>query len=333
MKRKWLIGIIAYIGLIVICAVVVYVFPSVRGLLTSTYVVEQGELALTDDITGYVIRDEQVYVADRACHVERVAKTGTLYKTGAEAVKFSEGGNAATETENKYKAVMSLLGDSVKKTSDGIANSPGYISFYTDGYEGRLCPENIKDIKMSEYEAINTGLMTGTVKGECTQGDPVFKLTKNSKWYVVFFVDKEEADNYYEGDTVDITIGDVTDKAYVNEVTEGKHVYRIVLKCGFFYKGCLKNRKIEATITTMNARGLLLETKSIVEKDGKRGVLVKDKLGNYTFTPVAIKADDGKTSVAYQDLFMDEKGNFVETIGIYDEIVSRPTKKEIEEAA
>lgn len=333
MKKKWLIGIIAYVGLLAICLIVVYLFPQVRGILTTTYIAEQGEISLSEDVTGYVLRDETVYTAASASDIKRIAKEGTLYPANTQVLEIAPGETASTENENQYKAVLSLLGDDVKPTADGMVGSAGYISYSVDGYEARLNPKNIKDIKKSEYDAINVSLKTDTVKGQCTIGDPLFKMTKNGKWYLVFFVDIDNTFRYEEGDTVDITIGDVTEQAYISEVTEGVHVSRIVLKCGFFYKDCLKDRKVNATVTTASAKGLKLETKSVVERDGNKGVLVKDKLGNYTFTRVALKADNGKECIAYQDLFMDDEGNFVETIGIYDEIVTRPTEKEIKEAA
>ena len=333
MKKKWLIGIIAYVGLLAICLIVVYLFPQVRGILTSTYIAEQGEISLSEDVTGYILRDETVYTAAAPSDIKRLAEEGTLYPANTQAVELSPGGIANTENENQFKAVLSLLGDAVKPSADGMVSDAGYISYSIDGYEDRLNPKNIQDIKMSEYEGINVGLKTNAAKGQCTIGDPLFKITRNGKWYLVFFVDIDNTFRYEEGDTVEITIGDVTETAYISEVTEGVHVSRVVLKCGFFYKNCLKDRKIDATVTTASARGLKLETKSIVERDGKKGVLVKDKLGNYTFTRIALKADNGKECIAYQDLFMDDEGNFVETIGIYDEIVTRPTEKEIKEAA
>lgn len=332
-RKKILIGLIVYVALIVLCLIVVYLFPQLRGVFTPTYITEQYELNIQDDVTGYIIRDEKVYTAAADSKVKRLAKEDTLYKSGNQAVSLTPSTPQDEENENKYRAVMGLLGKNVTPTDDGIAKAAGYISYKIDGYEARLTPDNIEDIKMSEYKAMKTSLLTDTVKGQCYAGDPIYKVTNNGKWYMVFFVDIEDMYKYVEGRSVQVTLGDITEKAYINEVTEGVHVARVVLKCGFMYDGWLTDREVDARITTVSAKGLRLETKSIVERDGVKGVLVKDKLGNYTFKRVSIKADDGKTCVAYQDLFMDENGEFVKTIGIYDEIVKRPSEKEIKEAA
>lgn len=332
MKRKWILVGIAYVGLFLICVLAVYVFPQVRGMLVSTYITEQEELAITDKITGYIVRDEQVYVAASDCNVKKKAKSETLYAAGAQAVELTPASREESENDKQYRPVLSLLGKDVKETSDGVSPIAGYISYFVDGYEGRLTPDNIEDIKMSEYEKINTGLRTETSKGRALAGDPLFKVTRNEKWYIVFFVDIDEMYKYNAGSNVKVTIGDVTEKAYITEVTEGVHVARVVLKCGFAYKGYLEDRKIDAEVTTASAKGLKLENKSIIEKDGHKGVLVKDKVGNYHFKRISIKADDGKNCVVCQDLFMDEEGNFVETINIYDEIVKKPSKNEIKKA-
>ena len=63
-------------------------------------------------------------------------------------------------------------------------------------------------------------------------------------------------------------------------------------------------------------------------KGEQKGVLVKNKLGEHVFKPVSIKTDDGERCVAFSDIYVDENGNFVETIKTYDEIVAEPTDEE-----
>ena len=91
--------------------------------------------------------------------------------------------------------------------------------------------------------------------------------------------------------------------------------------------GC---RVARAHCTVESAEGLVLEDGSIVEApDGKRGVFVVNKLGQHVFTPVRTKADDGTKCVVYSDIYVDEGGNYVETIGTYDEIIAEPSEEDI----
>ena len=66
-------------------------------------------------------------------------------------------------------------------------------------------------------------------------------------------------------------------------------------------------------------------------KGEQKGVFVKNKLGEHVFKPISIKADDGERCVVFSDIYVDENGNFVETIKTYDEIVTAPDEEEIAE--
>ena len=79
-----------------------------------------------------------------------------------------------------------------------------------------------------------------------------------------------------------------------------------------------------------SAEGLVLEDGSIVEApDGTCGVFVINKLGEHVYTPVRTKADDGTKCVVYSDIYVDENGNYVETIGTYDEVIAEPSEEDI----
>lgn len=336
MKNKKLLIPIAYIALIALCVFIIYIIPSVAGMMVKTYIVEQGEVSLKEEVKAYVIRDELVYKAAHATGIKRLAEKNRLVKAGTQIVELSGPGMEESEDkkdkEDKYAKLIEKLGDAAVATENGVTGFAGRVAYYADGYEGTLTPARLDEIKQSEFKKIDLNLMKATAKGKCFANDPVFKIVKNTKWYMVFYVDKKDTDKYIEGYDVDVKIGDETYGAEIWSVDKGRKVTRVVVKCGFFHKTFATDRVVDATVTTINASGLKLESSSVIEKDGKKGVLVKNKMGNFVFTPVRIKADDGTNCVAYQDIYTDENGNFVETIGIYDEVVSKPTQKEIKEA-
>ena len=65
----------------------------------------------------------------------------------------------------------------------------------------------------------------------------------------------------------------------------------------------------------------MLETSSIAEEDGTKGVYVKDKFGNYNFTPISILAQDGEVTAVEKNYFYDSEGKTVSTVKNYDEIL------------
>jgi hypothetical protein len=133
-----------------------------------------------------------------------------------------------------------------------------------------------------------------------------------------------------EGETVYIEVNGENVPVTVREVRdEGKNT-RITLTCKTFFDGFLEIRNLDTKVTVESAEGLVLEDGSIVEApDGKRGVFVINKLGEHVFTPVKAKADDGTKCVVFSDIYVDDEGNYVETIGTYDEVIAEPSEEDI----
>ena len=153
---------------------------------------------------------------------------------------------------------------------------------------------------------------------------------RNRKWYLIYYLSKEDAAKYAAGETVYIKVNDENVPVTVRDVRdEGKKV-RITLTCKTFFDGFLEIRNLDTKVTVESAEGLVLEDGSIVEApDGRRGVFVINKLGEHVFTPVRTKADDGTKCVVYSDIYVDENGNYVETIGTYDEVIAEPCEEDI----
>lgn len=330
MKKKAFLGLIVYAALILVCVLVVYIIPSIRGMMVSTYLAEPGEINLTNSVEAYIVRDETVYVAKKSSDVVRLADNGKLVKAGTQVVELS--GEGVPSSADVYSHILASLGKKIKRTESGKTKIAGYVSYNVDGAEGRLKTENIKDVNHSKLENLTGVELKETAKGSCAANDPVFKIVKNGKYYIVFYLSKKDAKRYIEGDTVSLVVNEKIINAEVFSVSKEGTEYRIVLKCGILFDGYLADRKINADVTTSSAKGLKLKTESIIEKDGIQGVLVRNKVGAYVFKPVRVKADDGEYCIVYQDIFMDDKSNFVETVSIYDEIIDKPSDKEIEEA-
>lgn len=328
--NKWLLWGAIYLGLILLCVLIVYIVPSVRGMLVRTYIAEQGEIRLTDEVTAYVVRDEEVYTAKKAGKVNRLAEEGKLVKAGTGVVEISGAGLESSKTT--YMETLEHLGKKIKPTEAGVSKIAGYVCYSIDGAESRLRKSNIMKLRKETIEELGAYSSVKTANGKCAAGDPVFKVVRNGKIYVVFYLDAKSADKYYEGQSVMIRLGGRDYDAKVKAISKTKSRCKILLSCGYTYDGFLTDRKIETTVTTASAKGLMLEDRSIIEKDGKKGVLVKNKVGKYIFKEICVKADDGEKCVVYQDVFMDEGSNFVETLSIYDEIVTSPSEDAVKAA-
>lgn len=252
-------------------------------------------------------------------------------KTEAEAAEETVEDIEDGTNPGRYTRVMEALDDSAVLTEDGITKDAGYVCYSVDGAEAALSTDSYDGLSEKELKSLSGKRSLETPEKHCGRGYPVFKIVSNSKWYLVYFLSNEEAQKYTEGSTVDIDINGEPVTVTVHRVESGTKNSKIVLTCKTFFDGFLDMRKLDTKVTVSSAQGLVLEDASIVEApDGKIGVFVKNKLGEHVFTPVSIKADDGVKCVVYSDIYVDADGNFVETIGTYDEIVASPGDDDIE---
>ena len=357
MKKKWIAAVIIYLALLVMCIAVIYAVPSLKGMLEKTYVTEYGKIDIADEVSAYIVRDEIVYVAAQDSEVKRIADSDKLVKAGTRVVELTptgedtkaagEAGPDASQEEaeaaaqaneeapdnisHKYVKVMEDLGKNVSSTSKGYTGKAGYISYYVDGVEYSLATDRLSEISQSDYESMTKLKALETADRKCGKGDPVFKVTSNKKWYLVFYIDNKAGEKYYEGRSVSVDINGKSFPVKVAQVQVGKETTKVTLSCKMFFEGFLQERRLETTITVASAEGLVLQDSSIVKKGDQPGVFVKNKLGEHRFKPISIKADDGERCVVFSDIYVDEGGNYVETVNTYDEIVAEPSEEEIAE--
>ncbi len=328
-KGMWLT---LYIVLFVFCVLAIYVVPSIAHLFESTYIAESGNVKTAYDEEAYILRDEYVFVSDRDGKVKRLDKEGQLIKGNSKVVEIAD--QKADSKSDRYAEILKNLGNAKKPAGSGFSDISGYVSYYIDGYEAKLNPSEMYKLSKKKIEDMNISSGRDTVTGQCSKGEPVFKIASNSSWYIIIFTDKDRAASYVKDDDVSFRLGrrSAPVDGYVYSVVKTKDGAKVIICSDMGLSDHLKERKVKVNITTADADGIIIKNKSIVKKNGFPGVIVKDKLGNYKFKPIAIKARNDKVSAVCQDLFMDEKGEFVKTIAIYDEVVKNPTKGDIKKA-
>lgn len=346
MNKKRIAAILIYLGLIAVCIIALYVVPSVRGMLEKTYIAEYGSIDVTDEVSAFIVRDETVYTADEPSKINRLADQGRLVKAGTRVVELSPDENAINKEKaeeqmpnsnaddafpfGKYDGAMKELGDEVKVTKSGKTKTSGYVSYHIDGAETKLNSETMNILDSSEFEELADRDSLKLPKKDCGRGYPIFKITKNGKWYLVYYLSNKDAAKYEIGNAATIELDGTPTEAAISDVQEEGKKTKIVLSCKAYFKEFLNSRKLDTTVTLASAEGLVLKNSSIVEDpDGRPGVFVVNKLGEHIYKPVAIKANDGERSVVFSDIYVDQEGNFVETIGTYDEIIEEPSDEDI----
>ena len=330
MSKKWIAVIALYLGLLAACIVVLYAVPSVRGMLEKTYIAEFGTLDVKDEVLAFVVRDEQVYVAKQSSEINRLIEEGELVKAASAVVELKPKENNDSSAENgSFEDIVKALGKNVKETEKGFSSEAGYVSYSVDGAEAELTTVRMGELTKADYESLTNRRPKQTPKRNCKKGEPVYKIVKNGKWYLVFYTSKENAARYRIDSYASMDINGEPIRLRVYNVEEINDGARVTLECKSFFEGFLESRTLSTTLTLASAEGLILQNSSVVEHDGKQGVFVKNKLGEHKFKPVLIVASSNDKCVAYSDLYLDAEGNFVETIGTYDEIIAEPSEEDM----
>ncbi len=329
MSRRARIGLLIFVLLWGICVLVVWGVPRVKDGLDRTFAVQYGSLDIVDEVQAYIVRDEVVYVAAEDCTVERLAKPCELVMSGKQVVELEVEPGAEPDAAAEPDASAEASSD-VKLSSVGTTEDAGYVSYFTDGAESKLAIDKLHDLKEKDFASCSNVKPSKTAEDRCKKGEPLFKVTKNHRWYLVFFMDKDQAAKYTVGRVVRVEMDGKLVPVEVDSVEEGVTSSKVVLSCKAFYDDFFAMRRMDARITVVSADGLILETGSLVtDKDGQLGVFVKDKFGSHVFTPVSLMANNGEKCVAFSDIYVDVNGEYVETIKVYDEIVEEPTAEDL----
>ena len=341
-------GIITFFVLaLIVLYVIIYVVPSVTGMLDSTYVVEYGVLSIHDDTTGYLIRNEQVYQADSSGMVNRLASEGDLLRGRTPVIDIHAGTPAAPT--HRLDEIKKSLENGMVAGHGNQTQSVGIVSYFVDGYENSLLTGSVTDYRKSDLNGIaqdkvvSLGLST-------TSGYPVFKLIDPSKWYLIAYVPLNKAENYPIGKKVDVLLkkpvgtvaeegaqsaaednsddeeyGSVEMRVIAAEEEDG--ATRLVLETNRYFDGLGELRVADCRIVSASVRGLLVETDSIVEEDDVPGVYVKTKTGKYEFMPINILGANDKTTVVSDMYFINAEGVSTKTIDPFDDILKDPEKR------
>lgn len=322
-----------YIFILILIAlyIIIYVVPKVTGAFETTEILEAGTLQGTEETVCYFVRDESVYEAGTAGSLKYAIAEGTHVRKGTK-VAFLTAENRKSDTDKKkkketsqYEDMITRLSDQVIRTMDCKAQSSGIVSYYIDGYESFFTPDKLESLKYEDVKELEIEAKDTTRKSTLEK-EPIFKISDNDNWYLVCWVEAASVARYEVGNSVTIQLaaGDV--KATVENIIEAGDQWKIIFRSNRYYKDFSKSRMEKTRIVTQDYSGLIAENSSITTKDGQPGVMVRQTDGEYVFTRVKILARSGDYSVLKDETFIDEQGNTVNTVKVYDEILKKPGK-------
>ena len=332
MKKGTNAGIILFFIVLAALYIAIYAVPNVAGFFDVTYVAEYGELSVYDETDAWFIRNETVYTAPDGGSVRRLADEGALLRKGTQVVAITAG--APGEDSEEMDQVRERLGGQVQKTT--MMQGSGLISYFVDGYEGTLTPDYALTCGYDLLSEIREDQVVKIPSVSTREGDPVFKSIKNDRWYLIIFVPEDHASRYRVGKTCYLVppddeghdMGEV--QLRVESVDMDGEQAKVVMSSRNYFDRIGELRCMKVKIITSEHSGLLVRNSSIVEKDGKTGVYIKDTTGKYVFVRVNVLDSDDEQSVVSASSFYDEEGEYVYTIDPFEDVLSDPSIQEEE---
>lgn len=301
-KNRKKILILAYATAFIILLVIIYVVPRVLNIFVETYTAQYGVLEQSTESRYVAVRDENLYTADNSGQVTRAVSQGALMRRNAH---IADVGGISYYSQER-----------------------GVISYYYDGLERVYTPQNMQSITESDSKTDKEEnyQLKKCAEGNAEGGSPIFKVVDNTAWYIVCWVDADEADSWAIGKEVTVEFeGSDQVKMEVYQCNSQGEKTQLILSCNRYYEKFDRIRMGECRIIKSSRSGIIIETDSITEEDGVTGVyVVSKKLDKTSFVPVKILLTSGDETVVEKNYFVNEDGEKVSTIENYDEILKKP---------
>ncbi|MBR6472231.1 MAG: HlyD family efflux transporter periplasmic adaptor subunit [Firmicutes bacterium] len=317
---KFKIAAILFFLVIVALYLLIYVAPKFSDAFVETYTAELGTLDVDYKIDYLCVRNERIHTADNTGSITKRVKAGSLLRNNSRVLNVG-----GLEYHSQIR---------------------GVVSYYYDGLESKLTPEKLEKLKKSslhpkedaEYE------LKKCDSKNAEQGDVIFKIVDNSEWYLVTWLKRDAAMEIVQGKNVTIELDDADKtqlkfkvKYNASDGVEKKKSnknkkYKIIFSCDRYYSKFSRLRYGKARVITSQKTGIILETDSITKEDGQKGVYVKNKYGDYVFTPISIIAEVGDKTVVESRTYYDaKKEQMISTVKNYDSVKKGVDSKDVDQ--
>ena len=197
--------------------------------------------------------------------------------------------NVDTQLQEYYDEEAALLAGIQGWQKSSTAESNGVVSFYFDGAESVLTPENMKKMSIAEITSILNGTSYYTLT-DSTTSRPLYRLVDKNNWYVIVISDVEIPEFESKDTAFQVTFGGSDTGTYTAKATDmrkdGKqYVYYFHFEDDI--SKLLIARNVDLTIS-MEYVGVIVPENAIRTKNDQKGIYIKNSENNREFIPVEI---------------------------------------------
>ncbi len=241
-----------------------------------------------DELTSRIKTEERSDSSENLLSLERELKT-----LMAERQSFLRGQvNVDSQLQKLYDEESALTARIQGWQKSSVAERDGVVSFYFDGAETLLTPENMEKLTASDISDILSGKSYYTLTNS-TSSRPLYRLIDAYSWHVIF-VCKEKIPEL----TVDSQFKAVfrdDDNVYtatMSGMKEDKDQYLYYFSFDQAIDNLTIARNVSMTVSS-EYTGIVVPEKAVKEKDGIKGVYVKTENGKVYCTVEVLINNDG----------------------------------------
>lgn len=236
--------------------------------------------------------------------------------------------------QNKKEEILNKISDN---TINYLSKESGVVSYNIDGLEEIY---SIKKIYDFSYDDLNQEkLDTKKIKSGDTvkAGEPIFKIMDNLNWYLALKIENiKDIEPLKEGDTVYVSF-DSNDskrvKGQILKINKNKSKASMIIKFDTFFSEYYNYRYVDVDIIKSKYEGLKVPNKSVVKKEGVKGVYIKDISGIVKFRPINILGQDDEFTIVdvgdkNKHIMVKGSDEKKKTLKLFDEVIIDSDKVE-----
>ena len=256
--------------------------------ISSQQEVLQGDLQKNQGEIDHIIKEVQRNVAEHNYEeVKRLKDRLLIISDKKDAIS------------NEKTLIMEQLGTAMKQKSEIVskmkqsnliyyAGSAGIMSRNLDGYEEEYSAKKVDEYKLNDFKELENNKKIIKDDQEVDIGTPIFKVIESQQWFIMTDIDKGQVGNLKKGNEVSIMIDDSKLKVpgVVTKLDKSSKGNFAIIKLDRHLHDYYKKRYVNLKTIKSTYSGFKVPKKAVVDKDGKKGVFIKDISGVVKFREV-----------------------------------------------
>lgn len=191
----------------------------------------------------------------------------------------------------------------------------GFVSHKLDGLEEKYSSRNIGKYTIKDLDEIKT--KDEFVKNEqlVKIEEPIFKIISDQRWYIMTKVEDKDLGEIEQGSKVSLEVnkhkGEI--EGTVFKLDKSKKGSFIIVELDKYIHEFYDKRYIDIKLIKEIKTGMQVPKKAIVDKEGQKGVYIKEISGVVKFLPVNVLSETENISIV-------ESADEDKPLQIYDEV-------------